>query len=310
MFSLVIPVYKNELNIPDLLKELSDLAKQMVKPLEVVFVVDGSPDQSYLRLKQGLVSVPFSSQLVQLSRNFGSFAAIRAGLELATGNYFAVMAADLQEPPSLVKVFFDELSSQDLDVVVATRVGRNDPFLSKTLSSLYWFLYRSFINKNIPKGGVDIFGCNDHFRKALLQLEESNSSLIGLLFWLGFRRKFIGYERQERKLGKSAWSFSKKFKYFNDSIFAFSDLPIKILMGAGTFGLVFSTVIALVVLVLKINGSIVVPGYAATALLISFFGAFNMLGFGILGNYIWRIYENTKSRPLAVVMTQEKFVKK
>jgi glycosyltransferase involved in cell wall biosynthesis len=308
MFSIVIPVYKNELNIPDLGRQLNRIALEIDAPTEIVFVVDGSPDNSYTLIKNMLPSRHFSSQLIQLSRNFGSFSAIRAGLEHATGKYFAVMAADLQEPPELIKLFYQELISNQFDVVAATRTGRNDPGLSKLFSSTYWFFYRIFINKSIPRGGVDIFGCNTVFRSALIKLDESHSSLIGLLFWLGFRRKIIGYERKERALGKSAWSFSKKFKYFNDSIFAFSDLPIKILMALGILGVLLSSVISLLVLILKLSGNITVPGYAATALMISFFSALNMLGLGIIGNYIWRIYENTKARPLSVVMSAEQFI--
>jgi hypothetical protein len=153
----------------------------------------------------------------------------------------------------------------------------------------------------MPKGGVDVFGCNRQFRDQLLQLEESRSSLIGLIFWLGFRRKLVGYERQLRQEGKSAWTLSKKVDYMMDSIFAFTDYPIRILIRIGAIGSMLSALFGIIILIARLSGAIEVPGYAATMIAVLFLGALNLFALGMVGTYAWRGYENTKQRPLAVV---------
>jgi glycosyltransferase involved in cell wall biosynthesis len=310
MYSLILPVYRNEESLPDLLTVLTEMNKKLAGKLEVIIVVDGSPDNSYNILRQRLPDMPFASQLLLHSRNYGSFAAIRAGMQVANGDHFAVMAADLQEPPELALEFFHLLEADEADVVVGTRDARNDPWRSRWSSEIFWWVYRKFIIKDIPAGGVDMFGCNRQFRNELLSLDESHSSLIGLLFWLGFRRKTVSYQRRERQHGVSAWTLTKKINYLMDSIFAFSDLPIKLLISFGSIGVLFSVLFGLMVLVLKTTGWLEVPGYAATILTVLFFGALNTAGIGLLGAYIWRAYANTQGRPLSVVMRAESFAGK
>jgi hypothetical protein len=157
----------------------------------------------------------------------------------------------------------------------------------------------------MPEGGVDIFGCNRAFRDELLKLEESRSSLIALIFWLGFRRKLVEYERRERLEGKSAWTFQKKFNYMLDSVFAFTDLPIRLLMKVGALGMMIATIFGFVILIGRLGGWIAAPGYAPLMLVILFFGALNLFGLGLVGTYAWRGYENSKQRPLAVVASTD-----
>jgi len=300
-YSVVIPIYGNEESLPDLFKVLSDLNTALGGTLEAVFVIDGSPDRSFDRVREGLPDFTFAAQLLAHSRNFGSFAAIRTGLAAARGTYFGVMAADLQEPPQLLLDFFDLLDRDVCDVVLGTRISRKDPLLSRMTSGLFWALYRRWIVPEMPPGGVDIFGCNRDFKEQLLKLEESRSSLIALIFWLGFRRELIGYERKERVHGKSAWSFRKKAEYMMDSVFAFTDYPIRLLIRLGSVGVCVSLLLSVFVVVAKISGLITVPGYAATMLAVLFLGGLNLLGIGVVGNYAWRAYENTKQRPLSIV---------
>lgn len=300
-YSIVIPVYKNETSIPRLVQVLVAMNHELGGQLEVVFVVDGSPDQSYALLRDALGTLDFSAQLLVHSRNFGSFPAIRTGLVAARGDYFGVMAADLQEPPELLVAFFTSLAADECDVVIGTRDGRNDPLLSRAASGFFWALYRRLVVHDMPEGGVDVFGCNRAFRDQLLKLEESRSSLIALIFWLGFRRKFVGYERQIRQEGKSAWTFSKKMDYMMDSIFAFTDYPIRLLIRMGMIGSVLSMALGVMVLAARLSGAIDVPGYAATMIAVLILGALNLLGLGLVGAYAWRGYENSKQRPLAIV---------
>ena len=305
-YSLVVPVYRNEANIPALLAAIAGLHRELGPSFEAIFVVDGSPDASHERLQQALPAQPFASTLVALARNFGAFAAIRHGLGMARGRQIAVMAADLQEPPALVVELLRRVEG-GADVAFGTREGRNDPALSRTLSNAYWSLYRRWVMPDIPRGGVDIFAVSQRVRDALLTLPEANTSLLAQLFWLGGRRAFVPYVRQQREIGRSAWTFRKKLRYLMDSVFAFTDLPIRVLFGLGLMGVTVSAVLALVVLAAKLSGHVAVPGYAATILVVLFFGAFNALGLGIIGSYVWRAFENTKQRPLTIEQQAEAF---
>jgi glycosyltransferase involved in cell wall biosynthesis len=307
MLSVVIPIYKNSENIAALVSALESLNRALHGDFEAVLVVDGSPDDSYLSLHKWLPIAGFRSQLLELSRNFGSFAAIRAGLAAARGDHFCVMAADLQEPPELILQFEQRLTSGDYDVVVGRRTGRCDPFMSRVLSRLFWGFYRRFVLPDIPEGGVDVFGCTAAVRERIIELRENNSSLVGLLFWLGFRRSYVPYERRKRAAGKSAWTFQKRLRYLNDSVYSFSDLPIRLLLRLGMIGLLWSVVFAIAIVVWKVTGRVPVPGYAATVLLVSFFGALNCFGLGVIGGYVWRTFENTKFRPTHVVASHETF---
>jgi glycosyltransferase involved in cell wall biosynthesis len=294
-------VYRNEASVPDLLAACAALDRELGGRLEVVFVVDGSPDRSFELLRAALPREPFRSQLLLLSRNFGAFPATRAGLAHARGSYFAVVAADLQEPPELALTFFRTLEQGQVDVTLGTRTGRGDPLLTRVPASLFWGLYRRFVQRDMPPGGVDVFGCTRPVRDALLALRESHTSLVGLLLWLGFRRALVGYERRPRAHGRSAWTFKKKLRYLSDSVFCFTDFPIRVLIVAGALGLAASGGLGLAVLASRLFGLINVPGYAATILVITFFAALNSFGLGVVGSYVWRTFENTKRRPDAVV---------
>ena len=311
MYSVVIPVYRNAEFVPLLIEAFTRIHAEALTAFgietEFVFVVDASPDDSHALLQEQLPHAPFASQLVLHARNFGSFAAIRTGLHAAKGEFCAVIAADLQEPPGILIDFLRALRTGDLDIVVGVRTGRDDPALSQFSASLFWSVYRRLVVREIPKNGVDIFGCTRRVRDELLKLEEAHSSLVGLIFWLGFRRGEIPYARRARAFGRSAWTLRKKLDYLLDSVFAFTDLPIRILSVLGGIGLTIAVLLSMLVLGLRLAGLISVPGYTATVLVVSVFGALNTLGLGLIGSYAWRAYENTKRRPLAIVRESRVF---
>ena len=305
MNSLVIPVYKNEANLDRLLAELVKLARSVAGEFEVVFVVDGSPDRCLQMLREKLPSLPLRTQLLSLSRNFGSFAAIAAGLERARGGSMAVMAADLQEPPELIRQFFEVLDSGRADVVFGVRGRRSDPWLSEIASNIFWALYRKLVIKDMPRGGVDMFGCTREVCGQLLQLQGIDSNLIALLFWLGYRREYIVYERQRRLEGKSAWTLRKKLRYGLNSIFNFTDLPILLLLYFGAIALVLAVGASILVIVAKLRGDIQVPGYTPIVLATLFFGALTSIGFGIVGQYLWLGLQIGRRRPNYIVSSIE-----
>ncbi|HEX6976222.1 MAG TPA: glycosyltransferase family 2 protein [Vicinamibacterales bacterium] len=307
MLSLVIPVYRNEENIPRLLAELEGFAARFDGELEVVFVVDGSPDGSYAALARALPAWPVASQLLELSRNFGSFAAISAGLRAATGDYMAVLAADLQEPLDLVAEFHRVLRSGECDVALGHRVGRADPFFSRWASESFWRLYRRFVVPDMPKGGIDVFGCTRQVRDQLGELRETNTNLVALLLWLGFRRRFVPYERRPRLEGRSAWTIGRKIRYALDSIFNFTDLPVRALLILGVLGTTLATVAAATVFVMWTLGRIPVLGYTPLMLVITFFGGLTALGLGIVGQYLWLSLQNTRQRPNYIVKSAVRY---
>ena len=301
LLSLVIPVYKNEENLGRLLPAVVKLGQELPVRLEVIFVVDGSPDRSYEILEQRLPALGLRAQLLQLSRNFGSFSAIAAGMSAGAGDYFAVIAADLQEPPELVIQFAEVLRRGEADIVFGVRARRADPWLSELASNLFWGLYRRFVVRDMPPGGVDVFGCTRGVRDCILGLREVNTNLIALLFWVGFRRRYIAYERQARQEGRSAWTLKKKLRYSLDSIFNFTDLPLRLLMYAGILGMSFAIVFGIVLIVARLTGHIPVLGYTPIVLTIMFFGGLTSAAFGIVGQYLWLALQNARQRPNFIV---------
>ena len=300
-FSLVIPVYKSEDNLPKLFESVNKLSILLERQLEVVFVVDGSPDNSLKILLGHIPQFAHPVQIIELSRNFGSFQAIRAGIESSTGEFIAICSADMQEPIELLVSFFKSLEDGECDIALGTRRSRDDGWFNDLSSNLFWKTYRRYVMKDVPVGGVDIFACNANFRRSLLALNETRSSLIAQIFWLGFRRKFIEYDRAKRSAGKSSWSTKKKVDYMLDSIYSFTDLPIRLVTMTGAIGAIGAILVGIVILVLRLLNFIEVPGYTPILLSVLFLGALNLFAIGIVGTYIWRTFENSKARPLAVI---------
>ena len=296
--TLVVPIYRNAATIDGLVEAVAGIAGQLEGGLEAVFVIDGSPDDSRTRLMRALPNAPFPSRVVTHARNFGSFAAIRSGLQLARGEYIAVMAADLQEPPELVVQFFRRLATGEADIVAGERASRNEKGMHA--SRTYWRLYRRFVMAEMPPGGVDVFACTAAVRDVLCSMEDQNTSLVAQLFWVGFRRELLPYHRLPRS-GESGWTLGRKLRYMSDSVFAFTDLPIRILWIIGWLGLAAAVLLATLVAILRLAGEIPVPGYAPTIVVVTFFASVNCVGLGIIGSYVYRAYEAVKGRPGAIV---------
>lgn len=296
--SLVVPVYRNSDSIAALVKAVEGIRAGVDGELEAVFVIDGSPDDSRRRLVEALEASDLPAVVIDHSRNFGALAAVRTGMGLARGKRIAVMSADLQEPPDLIVEFLARLASGEVDVVAGERASRDDK--GDSSSKLYWRLYRRFVLREIPPAGVDVFACTEEVRDVVCSLEQVHTSLVAQLFWVGFRRELIAYDRLPRP-GQSGWTLARKFRYLSDSVFAFSDLPVRVLWVIGVAGLTLGLTLAALVVIARASGAVTVPGYTATILVVTFFGSLNMIGLGIIGSYVWRAYETVKGRPGAVV---------
>ena len=295
--SIVVPVYKNEGSIEHLLNRISEISGAVTGSVEAVFVVDGSPDKSLEVLRSSLPRDGFDSKVLLLSRNFGAFSAIRAGLREARGEATVVMAADLQEPTSLILDMLGIVQRDEADVAVGVRQSRKDGVVSRTLSAVFWKVFNRVSSLELPRGGVDIFALSRSARETLNSFEESSTSLIGLIYWMGFRRQEVPYHRVERRVGKSSWSLQKRINYAKDSITAFSEFPLTVFLWSGAVGAIVSLVFALIGAFQYIFTSDHQSQREVTAIGLLFVASYLMAGLGVLGTYLWRIADNVRKRP-------------
>lgn len=306
-YSVVVPVYNNERSLARVVERLDRLQAAVDGEVEAVFVVDGSPDASAVLLERLLPQATFRSQLIVLSRNYGAFSALRAGMASSTGEVVAVMAADLQEPEELYLEFYEVLRHGDEHIAIGTRESRDDPGLQAFLARRYWATFRRLVIREIPVGGVDVFAAHRRVVDELIRLHESHTSLVGLLYMVGFRRVEIPYHRAARDEGRSSWGLRKRIRYLLDSVFAFTDLPIIAITLVGLVGSIGSIVVAAVVLVAWALGGIEVPGYTPLMFAIAILTSLVLFSLGIVGSYIWRTYENSKQRPRWIPMSHARF---
>lgn len=305
--SIVVPVFKNEESIDRLLNRVTSLASSLVGDVEAIFVVDGSPDSSLSLLQTSLPNTTFDSKIILLSRNFGAFSAIRAGLREADGTATVVMAADLQEPISLIEELLGLVVKDGVDVAVGVRQARKDSFVSRFLSSSFWRFFNRLTTLEMPKGGVDIFALSRDARQKINEFEESSTSLVGLIYWIGFKRQEVSYLREKRAEGVSSWSLRKRINYAKDSITAFSEIPLSIFLWSGVIGALVSLLLVVVLIVrLFMNQNDDVSRQLVSIGLL-FVVSYLMSGLGLLGTYLWRVSDNVRKRPDSITWKKWEF---
>lgn len=300
-FSIVVPVYYNELNLPDtvpLLLGLQDRLREYA--LELVFVDDGSGDRSIEILLEYQKMHPKNIKVVKLTRNFGSMAAIQAGFSVATGDCVGMIAADLQDPPEL---FVDMVKywEKGVKAIFAVRDDREEPLLQKMFSNAYYAMLRRFAIRDYPKGGFDFLLVDRQIIKEVNNVCEKNTNLMALIFWLGHGHVMIPYVRRSRKKGKSRWTLSKKIKLFIDSFIAFSYVPIKFLSGLGLLFSIGSFFYAGFIFYHWLLYGIEVKGWTAMMILLTLTSGIQMMMLGLLGEYLWRTLDETRRRPAYVI---------
>jgi glycosyltransferase involved in cell wall biosynthesis len=296
-YSIVIPVYKNSANIPSLAErtaEIEDMFSKQGVLMEFIFVVDGCPEASYEILKIEISKYGFSSKLFKLNRNVGSAQAIKFGLNEANGDFVAVMAADLQEPADLFADMYFAIKESGDGIVFASRKKRNDGFINNLYSSAYWKLWSKALNKEIPSGGMDVFCMTQEVKNRFAGSSYKGTALIAALLDLNLPYSFVAYERANRDEGKSAWTFKKKLRMISDSVYGFTDLPLRLINYIGLGGIVVSIILGLTVIVGKLLGKIDSPGFAALITTILFTNSLLIIAISIATNYIWRIFLNSK----------------
>ncbi len=301
VFSIVIPVYYNEPNLPTTVPSLLALKDGLDGvDLELIFVDDGSLDQSLPTLLDFQARFPDEIKVVKLTRNFGSMSAIQAGFAVATGDCVGMISADLQDPPEL---FMEMLGywEKGSKAVFAIRQDREESFLQKFLSNAYYALIRRFAIPDYPTGGFDFFLIDRQVVDDLNRIQEKNTNLMSLIYWLGYHPVMIPYIRRQRTKGVSRWTLAKKIKLFIDTFVAFSFFPIRILSLIGFLVAIGSFLYGAFVLFYWYFFGVEVRGWVPTIVVLSFTSGIQMAMLGVLGEYLWRTLDEVRRRPPYVV---------
>lgn len=300
-FSIIVPIYFNEYNLPSTIPQLLDLAKKMPDyNLEIILVDDGSGDSSLNILLDFQSRFSQTIKIVKLSRNFGSMAAIQAGFTIATGDCVGMISADLQDPPELFQEMLEHWEKGS-KAIFAVRQDREESVLQKFFSNSYYSLIRKFALTDYPNGGFDFFLVDRQVIREVNRIQEKNTNLMTLIYWLGFKPVMIPYIRRQRTAGVSRWTLAKKIKLFIDTFVAFSYYPIRALSLIGLLVAIGSFLYGIFIFFYWLFLDITVQGYVPIMLVITFTSGIQMTMLGVLGEYLWRTLDEVRRRPPFVI---------
>ena len=298
--SLVIPVYYNEENLRPLYDDIKEkFIAKIDCDYEIVMVNDGSKDKSY-EVMEELAAKDSNIRIISLSRNFGSHSACLCGLAHSTGDCAIIKAADLQEPTELLLEMVESWKSGN-NVVLACREGREESKSQTGFANLYYWLVRKTALPNMPKQGFDVYLVDRKVITVLNNLDERNSAITGQILWSGFKTGTVYYTRKAREIGESKWTLKKKLRLVTDTLFSFSTLPIRVLEVFGFISIVIGAIWAIVVIISKIAGNIPVNGFTTLFIFNLFSFGIIMMSLGILGEYIWRMFDASRNRPTYII---------
>jgi glycosyltransferase involved in cell wall biosynthesis len=303
--SFVIPVFRNEGSIISTHEKLAALLIPLQIEPEFIFVNDGSDDNSIEELL-ALHDRDSGVKVISFSRNFGQVAAIIAGLKEVSGDAVVIMSADLQEPLELIEEMITKWKAGN-EIVIGHRMDREDGFIANKASSIFYKLMK-YVNPKMPKGGFDFMLIGKKALLVLNQIDERNRFFQGDILWLGFNTAFIPYTRLKRTIGKSQWTLAKKLKYFIDGLLNTSYVPIRLMSLLGICFSFFGFIYALIIAYSRFVHKTPFTGWAPIMILILIIGGLIMLMLGIIGEYVWRTYDETRKRPLYII--KDKFIKK
>jgi dolichol-phosphate mannosyltransferase len=301
--SFVIPVYRNEGSLIPTFTKIKDLVTINKFEYELIFVNDGSDDNSFEELKE-LFKIDSNVKVLSFSRNFGQVAAVIAGLKEVTGDVVISMSADLQEPIELIEQMVQKWQEGN-EIVICHRTDREDGFIANNTSKIFYKLMK-YVNPKMPNGGFDFLLLDKKAVNVLNQIDERNRFFQGDVLWLGFNTAFIPYRRIKRAIGKSQWTLSKKIKYFIDGLLNTSYVPIRLM---SFLGLCFSFVgflYSLIIIYSRFVNNTPFNGWAPIMILLLIIGGMIMVMLGIIGEYVWRAYDETRKRPIYII--KDKFV--
>jgi len=298
LLSIVLPAYNEEENIANTAKVLTELLEEKSVEYELIFISDGSRDGTFAEIQKAAGVNP-QVKGAEFSRNFGKEAAIFAGMEMAAGDAVVVMDCDLQHPPEIIPQMW-QLWQEGAEVVEGIKRSRGRESLGYKLSAGLFYKVMSRLIKMDMSASSDFKLLDRKVVDVLLALPERNTFFRALSFWVGFKTVPVYYEVQERRYGKSKWSFLSLMKYAITNATSFSTLPLQMVTVMGVVAILFSIVLFIQTLVRFLSGT-AVEGFTTVILLILIIGGFLMLSLGIIGHYIARIYEEVKGRPKYII---------
>jgi polyisoprenyl-phosphate glycosyltransferase len=299
LISVVIPLYNEGSHLSALVSDLKTALQQTGCPFELVLVDDGSPDDTWQRIKDETRTLP-SLRAVRLSRNFGKELALCAGLERARGNAVVVMDGDGQHPPSLLPVMIEKWRTSGADIVQAVKTKRGSESLTGKLGALLFYFILNKLSGFELKGASDFKLMNRKVADTWLAMRERNVFFRGMTAWMGFSTVQIPFEVVARRTGKSSWSYFKRSKLALIGITTFSSFPLHLVTFAGVIFFIFAVGLGIQTLYLKLAGR-AFTGFATVILLELIIGSLLMISLGIIGEYLARIYEEVKGRPRYVI---------
>ena len=304
--SLVVPCYNEQEVINLFYAEIQKIKKDFENvEFEIIFVNDGSKDKT-LELMRKLAEND-DVRYVSFSRNFGKEAAMYAGLEASTGDYVAIMDADLQDPPALLKEMYEILESGEYDSVATRRVTRKgEPVIRSFFARLYYKIINKISKTEIVDGARDFRLMTRQMVDSVLSLKEYNRFSKGIFSWVGYRTKWLEYENIERVAGETKWSFWKLFLYSLESIVAFSTAPLSIASVMGILFCFVSFIIIIFIIVRTLMFGDPTSGWPSMVCIMFFIGGVQLLCLGIMGQYLSKTYLEVKRRPIYIVAETEK----
>ena len=299
--TIIIPFLNEKENIPHLVGALNHhFGQDCGFDTKLIFVDDGSTDGSYDLITEQLQTCNVPSKALKLSKNVGSHAALRAGIANAKTDYITFMYADLQDPLEVVQQQFEKIHKQN-DIVWAHRASTQSKLKESFFSKWYASLMKKYVSKSFPKNGFDIVMFNQKVAEQLNLNQEKNSSIFLQILIMGFKQASIYYNKQERKRGKSKWTWKKKMKLFIDSFIGFSYFPIRVVTYTGIGFSILGLLWTLYIILRKIILNDLQTGWPALiSILMIGFGITN-LGLGIIAEYLWRTLDQTKKRPVYII---------
>ena len=265
---------------------------------ELICIDDGSRDQSFEILK-GFAAQDQQIKVIRLVKNVGAHTALLAGMDHASGEAIAIIMADLQDPPELL---LDMVRSwqKGSKIVIAARTEREDRLIDRLFAGIFWSFMRKFAVKNMPRGGFDYVLFDQAVKEVLVKTRERNSHLMVQILHTGFSADIIPYTRRKRKAGKSKWTFAKKLKLFIDSAIAFSNIPVRTMSVLGFVTAFVGFTFATLIVLRRLFFGTPVIGWTSLIVIILMLGGIQMLMLGVIGEYLWRIFDDTRNRPLYV----------
>lgn len=298
MFSLIIPVYNEECLIDELVARSAKALESFIPNYEILFINDGSTDTTLQKLIEVRKHYP-RVKIIDLSRNFGHQAAFTAGLEMALGNYVAMMDGDLQDPPELLAEMYRKIKEEGFDIVSGKRQGRKGKRLRITTNLFHAFFKKVSGMEDMENSG-NFSIMNRAAVNAMLQMKETIRYLPGLRSFIGFKHGYVEYIREDRLEGEPKMTLGKLIVLGADAIFSFSKFPIKVCLFLGTIGTIVFFVAGIYVLIAKIFGFAII-GWSSTVLSIYFLGSIQLIFLGVVGEYVYRIYKESQNRPIYLV---------